>query len=346
MILAAIDEAQAAGARLKPCCEVLELDVRTIQRWRGQGDAGGDDGRCGPKTEPANKLTAAERRKIIEVANRPEFRNLSPKQIVPLLADQDEYVGSESSFYRVLREAGQLTHRERTKPATAARPREKEATAPNQVWSWDITYLRMEVRGSFFYLYMILDVWSRKIVGWEVHDEESMELSAELIKRVCAELGVDPDSLVLHSDNGGPMKGSTMLAMLEALGVEASFSRPHVSDDNPFSEALFRTLKYRPSYPSKPFSSLEAARAWVAAFVTWYNTVHLHSAIGFVTPEDRHQGRDLAILEKRRKVYKAAQRRHPERWSRHTRPWKPVDVVRLNPKPVDDTKRDETREAA
>lgn len=346
MILAAVDEAQAAGARLSRCCEVIEIDARTLQRWRAQGAEGGEDRRCGPKTEPGNKLSAAERRKILEIANRPEFRNLSPKQIVPLLADRGEYVASESSFYRVLREADQLAHRQRSRPAAAERPKALVATGPNQVWSWDITYLRMEVRGSFFYLYMIEDIWSRKIVGWDVHDEESMELSAALIKRTCAELGVDPEGIVLHSDNGGPMKGATMLATLHKLGIVASFSRPRVSNDNPYSEALFRTVKYSPAYPSKPFASIDEARQWVAEFVGWYNEVHLHSATRFVTPADRHVGKDATILAKRTRVYEAARRRHPERWSGPTRNWKPIDVVRLNPGRNIEANRDELREAA
>ena len=162
------------------------------------------------------------------------------------------------------------------------------------------------MRGRFYYLYMVEDVWSRKIVGWEVHEEECVDLAAELVTRSCEMAGISREGLVLHSDNGGPMKGSTMLATLQHLGIVASFSRPQVSDDNPYSEALFRTLKYRPGYPRKPFESLAAARAWVAGFVAWYNTEHLHSGIGFVTPEDRHQGRDLAILEHRRKVYDAS----------------------------------------
>jgi len=331
MILAAIDEAQAAGARLARCCEVSGLDVRTVQRWRGQGPDGGADRRCGPRTEPGNKLSAAERRRVVEIANRPEFRNLSPKQIVPQLADRGVYVASESTFYRVLREEGQLAHRERTRPASVTKPRELVATAPNQVWSWDITYLRTDVRGRFFFLYLVEDIWSRKLVGWAVHDEESNELAADLIAATCMELHVDPEGLFLHSDNGGPMKGSMMLATLQRLGIVASFSRPRVSDDNPYSEATFRTLKYHPSYPSKPFASLDEARAWVASFVDWYNTTHLHSAVRFVTPADRHAGRDATILARRVSVYEAARRRRPERWSRHTRNWKPIDVVRLNP---------------
>ena len=173
---------------------------------------------------------------------------MSPKQIVPKLADQGIYIGSESTFYRVLKEQQMINHR----------PNEHVADGPCQVWSWDITYLRSPVSGMFFYLYMIVDVWSRKVVAATVFEEESMDLSARLFTRACFTHGVQPEGLVLHSDNGGPMKGSTMLATLQKLGVVPSFSRPMVSDDNPYSESLFRTMKYRPEYPSKPFENLGA----------------------------------------------------------------------------------------
>jgi putative transposase len=177
------------------------------------------------------------------------------------------------------------------------------AHAPNQVWSWDITYLRSRIMGMFFYLYLVIDIFSRKIVGWEVSDHESSELAADMIGQACRAEGVQENQLFIHSDNGGPMKGATMLATLRRLGVLPSFSRPSVSDDNAYSEALFRTLKYRPWYPNKPFSSIEEAEAWVTEFVRWYNTEHLHSGICFVTPECRHQGHDILVLEKRKRVY-------------------------------------------
>jgi putative transposase len=177
---------------------------------------------------------------------------------------------------------------------------------------------------------MILDVYSRKIVGVTVGAEESMQTSAALIEQTCAREGVAPDTLVLHSDNGAPMKGCTMLAMLESLGAPASFSRPRVSDDNPYSESLFRTMKYRPSYPHKPFVSLEEARAWVESFVDWYNDEHLHSGVKYVTPNVRHAGSDKALLAHRHSVYTKARARNPTRWSRQIRNWEPVTEVWLN----------------
>jgi transposase InsO family protein len=328
LILALVDEAVGQGARRTAACAEVGLSVRTIQRWRAQG--GGADARRGPRKPPANKLSSEERQKVLETVNLPEFRNLPPNQIVPRLADQKIYLASESTMYRILREDKQLAHRQRSRPATQSRPREYVAMGPCDVWSWDITYLRSSVRGIFFYLYMIVDIWSRKIVGWEIHECESTELAAELFQRTCTELNLDPTGLVLHQDNGGPMKGSTMLATLQSLGVVASFSRPRVSDDNPYSEALFRTLKYRPEYPSDPFGSVQDARTWVASFVAWYNTQHQHSAIRFVTPEQRHEGLDHAILNKRHAVYQLARSRNPSRWSRTTRNWKPVLEVGLN----------------
>ncbi len=328
MILGLMDEMATAGVSLESATTVVGVSSRTVQRWRGQ--CIGEDQRRGPKTSPANKLSEKERAQVLELANSAPYRDLSPKQIVPKLADKGTYVASESTFYRVLREEGELVHREKSRPASQ-KPAEHVATGRCQVWSWDITYLRSALRGSFFYLYLIVDIWSRKIVGWTVEESELADFAAALFRRTCASLGIDPKGLVLHSDNGGPMKGSTMLATLERLGVVASFSRPHVSDDNPYSESLFRTLKFRPCYPSRPFESIEEARAWVTEFVAWYNTVHLHSAISFVSPEDRHCGRDLLLLERRRQVYERARRQHPERWSGATRTWNHVEEVRLNP---------------
>jgi transposase InsO family protein len=328
-VLESVEAATVAGARRQESCRLLGLDARTVQRWRADSD--GADRRTGPKHAPSNKLSRAEEREILQVANSPEFRDLSPKQIVPQLADQGRYVASESSFYRVLRAEDQMAHRGPTRPPVAHRPREHEATGPNQVWSWDITYLRTDVRGIFLYLYLIVDVWSRKIVGWSVHDQELGEHSARLIEAATSEYPAIAHGLILHADNGGPMKASTMLATLQRLGIVPSFSRPHVSDDNPFSESLFRTLKYRPDYPRAGFATLAAARTWVEDFVRWYNTEHLHSAISFVTAASRHTGADEAILARRRNVYEAARRRHPDRWSRNTRNWERIPIVRLNP---------------
>ncbi len=291
------------------------------------------DGRkqASARREPANKLCEHERRQILDIANTPEFAHLPPSQIVPALADQGLYIASESSFYRVLREADQLAHRGKAKPATRQRPKPLQADAPNQLWSWDITYLATTVKGVFFYLYLIVDVFSRKIVGWEVHESESADWAAKVFRKAYLREGIAGDALVLHSDNGAPMKGATMLATLQRLGVMPSFSRPSVSDDNPYSEALFKTLKYHPGFPDKPFESLEEARTWVAGFEHWYNEIHHHSALRFVTPGQRHRGEETAILEQRHVLYEAAKAQRPERWSGQTRNWEPEETVYLNP---------------
>jgi transposase InsO family protein len=328
MIQMLVEEAVAHGARFSRACEVLGLTARTLQRWvTSDGDR-----RRGPNRAPANKLSDAERRKVIAVVTNPEFRDSSPKQIVPRLADRGVYVASESTMYRVLHDADLQHRRGRARPPRA-RPREHRADGPWQLASWDITYLPSCVRGQFFYLYLVEDVWSRKILGWAVHDVESAPHSAALVERIRDEAGpgVDLAGWILHSDNGSPMKGATMLATLQRLGVVPSFSRPSVSDDNPYVESLFRTAKYCPHFPLRRFDSVDDARAWVAGFVGWYNDEHQHSGIGFVAPSDRHAGRDVAILAARRVTYAQARLRHPERWSRDTRAWTRPEIVTLNP---------------
>ncbi len=274
MILGHLDEALSSGATLRRSCELLGLSARTTHRWRLHD---GGYRRRGPSEAPSNKLSSTEESRILEVVASSEFCELSPKQIVPTLADRGEYVASESSFYRTMAKHNLQHHRVPTRPP-APRPKALTMTGPDQVYSWDISYLRSPVTGVFFYLYMVVDVWSRMIVAAEVHDVELDELAIQMIERACAEGMISSSGSWLHSDNGGPMKSGHMLAALRKLGIKPSFSRPRVSDDNPFSESLFRTLKYRPSYP-KSFRSLAEARVWVEGFVTWYNTEHLHSGI-------------------------------------------------------------------
>lgn len=269
---------------------------------------------------------------MLQVACSARFRDLSPKQIVPLLADEGTYLASESTFYRTLQAEGRLAHRGRAKPPTHRRPDELIATGPNQVWCWDITYLPSVVRGKFFYCYTIIDLFSRKIVGRAVHDSESATHAAVLIATACAAEGVLRNQLTIHSDNGHPMKGATMLATLQQLGVAPSFSRPGVSDDNPYMESFYRTMKYCPEYPSRPFASIQDAEAWVDQFVLWYNDEHRHSSIGFVTPGQRHRGEDVHVLQARAVVYEAARCRNPQRWSGSCRSFKRIESVALNPR--------------
>lgn len=330
-ILQWVDEAQSQGARRAKACALLGISLRTLQRWRDEHGTVCEDARTQRVFEPANKLTEAEREQMLALANSAEFAALPPSQFVPILAERGEYIASESSFYRVLREAWQLQHRLGSRPVKHHRPEPLKARAPNELYSWDITYLHTRVKGLYFYLYLVVDIYSRKIVGWCVEDSENSDTAAELVREIAAREGLSPDQLRLHSDNGTPMKGATLLATLQTLGIVPSFSRPSVSNDNAYSESLFKTLKYRPEYPTKPFADLQAARRWVAEFVHWYNHHHRHSAIRFVTPAQRHTGLDHEILAQREATYAQAKARHPLRWSKKTRNWTPVSVVWLNP---------------
>ncbi len=262
------------------------------------------------------------------------FADMPPARIVPALADEGVYLASESSFQRVLRAHGQTRHRGRAKPPRASRPPTTHvATAPRQLWCWDMTYLPTEVLGRWFYLYLILDVFSRKIVGFEVHDTDDSVHAAHLAKRTALAEGIHAMKAkpVLHGDNGSTFKATTVLAMLHWLRIKPSYSRPRVSDDNPFVESLFRTAKYRPEFPAKGFVDLEAARAWARRFVHWYNYDHRHSGIRYVSPAERHDGRDHDILTQRHDLYLQARERNPRRWSRQTRDWSRIDIVTLNP---------------
>ena len=325
-----IQEACYAGARLELSCELLGLDIRTIQRWKKEGSL--KDKRCGPITMPANKLTDVERAHIIKIVNLPEYRNQPPSQIVPNLADKGSYIGSESTIYRVLHAEKMMQHRSAARPKTHRKPDELCATKPNQIWSWDITYLLSNIRGQYFYLYLFLDIFSRKIVGFNVFDQQCAEYAACVVSNAYLAEKLREGDVTLHSDNGGPMKGSTMLATLQMLGIIPSFSRPSVSDDNPFSESLFKTLKYCPQYPSKPFASRDEALLWVTEFVNWYNNIHQHSGINFITPSARHEALDKKILSSRTLVYEDAKQKNPNRWSRQVRNWERVNEVYLNTK--------------
>jgi len=327
-----IDTARRAGARLMPVCQVLKISARTYQRWTKAGTHCRDRRPEAMRPVPANKLTPEERQHVLDVCHEKENASLPPSQIVPKLADQGRYIASESSFYRILHEVNEQHYRGHSrKPRKSTPPKGFCATGPNQLWTWDITWLPASVRGMFFYLYMIVDVFSRKIVGWEVYDRESSGNAASFVHKAVLAEGCILKPLVLHSDNGSPQKGSTLNAKLESLGIMASFSRPRVSNDNPYSEALFRTCKYRPDYPRAGFKTIEDSRRWVSQFVFWYNNIHRHSAIRFVTPNQRHKGQDRRILQDRQMVYKKAKKRHANRWSGSIRNWSYIDHVWLNP---------------
>lgn len=331
-----IDEAVESGARLFRACEELGINKRTYRRWvsklKGTGTAA-DSRPISVHPEPANKLTKEERKKILETVNSEEYKDMPPCEIVPSLADKGEYIGSESTIYRILREEKQLAHRGRTEAPHKRVITTHEATDKNQVWMWDITYLNGPVRGQFYYLYMFSDLYTRDIVGWEVYDTEDAEHASDTIRRLCFKHHIkSTDLLILHSDNGSPMKGATMLETLYKLGITPSNSRPRVSNDNAYAESLFKTLKYRPNYQPKGFETLQEAREWVSGFVHWYRYDHHHSGICYLMPAQLFEGNGWDILDKRHKLYEEAKRQHPERWNgRSTRNWSLPDVVYLNP---------------
>lgn len=310
----------------------MGISIRTVQRWTQAGDIAQDQRPVVQRSAPSNMLTDEECDEIIDTCNQPEYAHLPPGQIVPMLADKKIYLASESSFYRILKKAGQLHHRGHAREKQPRKPPTTYiAQSANEVWSWDISYLPSPVRGLYFYLYLIIDIYSRKIVGWEVHEHEGGDEAAELIEKSVLREQCFRKPLVLHADNGSPMKSQTMQTKLYDLGIVASHSRPRVSNDNPYSEALFRTLKYCPQWPSTGFSDIQDARQWVSEFVSWYNETHRHSKIQFVTPCERHQNKDTEILKHRDAVYKKAKQRNPGRWSGNTRNWTPVGAVALNP---------------
>ena len=323
------------GARLRLACATAGIDERTLQRWKAQdGLARGDRRPDAPRPTPDHALSADERAEVLRVANEPRFADVPPARIVPMLADENRYIASESTFHRVLREHGQTRHRGRARaPRRKGPPTTDIATAPGQVWCWDMTYLPATVHGRWFHLYLILDLYSRKIVGWEIHATDEAEHAVSLLKRTALAEGLHalPEKPVLHGDNGSTLKATTVLAMLHWLGVKPSYSRPRVSDDNAFVESLFKTAKYRPEFPVRGFATLEDARLWGRDFVRWYNFEHRHSGIRYVTPAQRHALEDRAILAARHQTYLQARERNPARWSRGTRDWTPIGAVTLNP---------------
>lgn len=333
-VMALVDEAVANGARRAVACAQLGLDVSTLRRWRPAGThvVLVDQRPLAERPTPAHKLTSAEQQAIVAVCQQQEYSSLPPSQIVPKLADKGQYIASESSFYRILKEKGLLQHRGRAKKAVKpASPPNHIAIKPNDVWTYDVTYLPSHVRGQFFYLYMLQDLCSRYGVNWEVQDTEHADHNARLIQQAVLKANCQAKPPILHSDNGSSMKALTMRKKLTELGITPTFSRPGVSNDNAYIESMFRTVKYCPQWPSAGFATLDEARKWVQKFMFWYNEKHQHSGIKYVTPAERYAGKDVEILAKREAIYEAARQRNPRRWSGKTRDWKPVEMVELNP---------------
>jgi transposase InsO family protein len=332
--VALIEEAQSNGARLKKACALLNLSVRTYQRWSSNTAVSADRRPLALRTEPHNKLSVEEREAVLALCNQSEYQSCPPAFIVADQLDQGCYLASESTLYRVLHEHDQVHPRGRQKaPERKRMATTHKASEANCLWSWDISWLPGPARGTWFYLYLIMDVYSRKIVGHEVYENETGELAREFIEKAYwrEHLASRDKPLVLHSDNGSPMKAATLLEKLYDLGITPSNSRPRVSNDNAYSESLFKTLKFRPGFPANGFKTIEDARDWVLKFVRWYNTEHRHSALNYVTPQQRHTGEANQILAKRKQVIEAAKAANPNRWSGKIRNLSLPDSVTLNP---------------
>ena len=332
--LSCFDEAILSGCRRDMAAQELNIPLRTLRRWRDdQGIVQEDKRPEAMRPDPSNKLTESERQQVLTICNQPAYASLPPSQIVPRLADKGIYIASESTLYRVLKEFNQQHHRGKSNaPIRRAKPTSYLATAPNQVWCWDISYMPSGVRGLYWYLYAIIDIYSRKLIAWEVHEKECSQLASDLVQRAVLREQCLLKPLVLHSDNGAPMKSSTLRVKLQELGIRSSYSRPRVSNDNPYVESLFKTVKYCPQWPRDGFATLEDARRWMMSFTQFYNHQHCHSGIRFVTPAQRHKQQDVELLEKRKAVYEKAKSTHPQRWAgRATRNWIPIGSVSLNP---------------
>jgi len=260
-------------------------------------------------------LTSSERLEILEVLCSERFVDLSPRQVFMTLLDEDAYLCSVRSMYRLLEDHGLAGERRRgahQQPGTYPVP-VIEASRPNQAWSWDISKLRGPSKGVLYYLYSILDIFSRKVVGWTIALRESALIAEDLIRDAITREGIEREQLTLHADRGGPMIAGGVAELLASLGVTKSHSRPRVSNDNPYVESSFKTIKYRHDYPDR-FASAHAAHEWCSDFFEWYNTVHYHSGIGYLRPADLHAGRHAEILEQRRATLDHARERHPQRF--------------------------------
>lgn len=264
---------------------------------------------------PERALSAAERQIVLDTLHSEAFVDKAPAEVWATLLDQGTYLCSLRTMYRILEDAQEVRERRDQLRHPAYKKPELLALAPNEVWSWDITKLLGPAKWTYFYLYVILDIFSRYVVGWMVADGESATLANQLIDQTCAKQGIPPGQLTLHADRGTSMKSKAVALLLSDLGVTKTHSRPHVSDDNPFSESHFRTLKYRPDFPGR-FGSIQDARSFCRTFFPWYNTEHRHSGIGLLTPDSVHYGRAADLLHQRQSVLSDAYQAHPERFVR------------------------------
>lgn len=306
--MTAAAETLAERVGVSRACDALDVPRSALYRARQPGPE--------PKSRPTprNALSEAERAAVRETLNSERFMDMPPRQVYATLLDESRYLCHWRTMYRVLAAHGEVRERRSLRQHPVYRKPELLATRPNQVWSWDITHLRGPVKWSSYKLYTVLDIFSRYVVGWLIAEVESSELARQLIAVSARKQGILPDQLTLHADNGAPMTGKPLSQLLVDLGITRSHNRPHTSDDNPFSEAQFKTMKYRPDYPDR-FDSVAHARQWARGFFEWYNDAFYHSGLNLLTPASVHYGEAAAIQQQRQAVMAAAYAAHPARFS-------------------------------
>ena len=304
----AVTELLAERVGVSRACDTLDVPRSTLYRARQPRPE------PKPRPTPSHALTASERSEVREVLNSDRFMDQSPRQVYAALLDEGRYLASVSTMYRVLRVHDEVRERRAVRRHPVYQKPELLATGPNQVWSWDITVMRGPVKWAHFALYTVLDIFSRYAVGWMIAETQTSELARQLVDESVRKQGIPPGQLTLHSDNGTPMKGKPLVGLLDDLGIDRSHSRPHTSDDNPFSEAQFKTMKYRPDYP-KRFSDIDAARQWARRFFDWYNHEHYHSGLNLLTPASVHYGEAESIQQRRQATMTLAYAANPRRFA-------------------------------
>ena len=313
-------EAMSQKVGVAQACRVLGVPRRSLYRARQP------QREPAPRPTPARALSAKEKAHVRTVLNSERFRDYPPREVYATLLDEDGvYYCHWRTMYRVMEEHDEVCERRRQRQHPPRVKPELRATGPRQIWSWDITQLKGP--GRFYYLYTIIDVFSRYVVGWMIAKEESGELARQLIAETCAKQGIEPDQLILHSDRGSAMRSKTVRELLIALAISASYSRPYTPTDNPFSEAQFKTLKYQPDYP-QTFDGIHQARRWAQAFFRWYNEEHHHTGLALMTPATVHYSEVQRVQEQRQQALDAAYAAHPERFvgGRPTPPQLPKEV--------------------
>lgn len=323
LIIAALDIAVASGARLFKACQTIQLCSRRLRRWR-KTDA---DGRQGGYRAQGQRLSESEKDAVVSAFSRPEVADLPVKVACATLMDQGIYTASPSTCRRVLAERDAGRRKEPRKAEKAKRP-ELLATGPGQVWCWDISWLDAPLKGTYFYLYMAIDMFSRKVVAWEVYAKEDGTLARDLFAEAMKAEGIQPGTLLIHADNGRPMRSHQLRTLFDVLQVTASFGRPHTSNDNAFAESLFATFKGRISFPEY-FASVQSARDFCMEFFTWYNGFHLHSSLDFVTPQSVHEGEHVKIFANRNLLLERNRIAHPSRHGGRTKVFGIPGEVRL-----------------